>query len=191
MPACPDRNEHLLLDVYEELDALARSELVEHLKNCADCRREKKHLEVILGLVKEKMVSAPLTLMESATLVKGVRQKLASRRPARRWQEFFQGKRALWLPAVATACLLLLLTTFVGYERFGTQEKPLVPKLDISKQLPENDMEIIQNLDLLKSFNTLEKLSQVVNDSQGRNSTDGNNQGAQGDIPYGIKKRMA
>ncbi len=191
MPACPDQNEYLLLDVYEELDADTRSELDKHLKTCVDCRREKERLEVILERVKENIVPPPLTMMESATLVKGVQQKLASPRLARRWQDFFLSKRTLWLPAAATVCLLVLLTTFLGYERFDTLEKPMVPILDISKQLPENDVEIIQNLDLLKSFNTLEKLSQVVNDSQGRNSTDQKNQGAQGEIPYGIKKRMA
>ena len=191
MPACPDRNEYLLLDVYEELDAHTRSELNEHLNTCVDCRREKERLETILDLVKDKMVLPPLTMMESVTLVKSVQQKLASRRMARRWQDFFQSKRTLWLPAAATACLLVLLATFVGYERLDTLEKPIVPKLDISKKLPENEVEIIQNLDLLKSFNTIEKISQVVNESQNQNSTDVNNQGAQGDIPYGIKKRMA
>jgi hypothetical protein len=191
MPACPDRNELLLLDVYKELDAVARPELDEHLKACVDCRVEKERLEAILGLVKEKMVSSPLTMMESAALVKGVQRKLASPHPTRRWQEFFKAKRALWLPAAATACLLVLLTTFVGYERFDMAERPVVPKLDISKQLPENDVEIIQNLDLLKNFNTLEKLSQVVNDSPGRNSIETDDQGAQGEIPYGITERTA
>ena len=191
MPACPDRNEYLLLDVYEELDAHTRSELDEHLNNCVDCRREKERLETLLDLIKDKMVLPPLTMMESVTLVKGVKQKVASRRMARRWKDFFQSKRALWLPAAATACLLVLLTTFVGHDRLDILKKPMVPNLDISKQLPENEVEIIQNLDLLKSFNTLEKISQVVNESQNQNATDVNNQGAQGDIPYGIKKRMA
>jgi hypothetical protein len=189
MAACPDRNDLLMLDVYKELDAAACSELDKHLKTCDDCSREKERLEAILGLVKEKAVSSPLTMMESATLVKGVQRKLASPRPGRRWQEFFRAKPALWLPAAATVCLLVLLTTYVAYDRFDMSGRPVVPKLDISKQLPENDVEIIQNLDLLKNFNTLEKLSQVVNDSPGQNSIETNDQGSQGDIPYGIKER--
>jgi hypothetical protein len=130
-------------------------------------------------------------MAESATLVNGVNRKLASHRFRRHWIELINNKRALWLPAAATACLLILLTTYIGYERTDISKHLAAPKLDISKQLPENEIEIIQNLDLLKNLDTLEKLSQVVNDSSDRNATDIDKQGAQGDIPYGLKERMA
>lgn len=191
MPTCSDRNELLLLDVHGELDAVARSELDEHLNICPECRQEKKRLNAVLGLVRENMVSSPLTMAESAAIVKGVQRNLTSPHPIRRWREFFHSKRVLWVPAAATACLLVLLTTFIGFKRLNHLERSVSQKLDISEQLPENEIEIIQNLDLLKNLDTLEKISQVVNDSTDRNSTDVDKQGAQGDIPYGLKERMA
>ena len=191
MSTCADRNELLLLDVYGELGDVAHSELDEHLNVCADCRQEKKRLQTVIGLVKEKAIPSPLSMAESTTLVNGVNRKLASRRFRRHWIELIHNKRDLWLPAAATACLLILLTTYIGYKRFDISKYFVAPKLDISKQLPENEFEIIQNLDLLKNLDTLEKLSQVVNDSSDRNAIDIDKQGAQGDIPYGLKERMA
>ena len=191
MSTCTDRNESLLLDVYGELGDVAHFELDEHLNICAGCRQEKERLEKLIGLIKEETVPSPLTMAESATLVNGVNRKLASRRFSRHWFGFFQNKRNLWLPAAATACLLIILTTYIGYERFNISKNLVAPKLDISTQLPENEIEIIQNLDLLKNLDTLEKLSQVVKDSSDLNATDIDKQGAQGDIPYGLKERMA
>ena len=191
MSTCADRYESILLDVYGELADVSQSELDEHLNICADCRQEKERLVTLIGLIKEETVPSPLTLAESTTLVNGVNQKLTSRRFKRHWFGFIHIKRNLWLPAAATVCLLIMLTTYIGYERFNLSENLVAPKLDISKQLPENEIEIIQNLDLLKNLDTLEKISQVVKDSSDLNATDTDKQGAQGDIPYGLKERMA
>jgi anti-sigma factor RsiW len=189
MSACTDRKELLLLAVYDELDAAGRSELVDHLKICTPCRREMKRLESTLRLVKEKVPYPPLSPREATAMLQGVQRKLIPHHSTRPWERFFSGKRVLWLPAAATAALLILLTTFMGNENLNVQEQTVVQNLDISKRLPENDVEIIKNLDLLKNFNTLEKLSQVVNDSPVEHSIDSNKQGAQGETPYGIKAR--
>lgn len=189
MSACPDRKEQLLLDVYDELDAVARSALDDHLKICTSCRQEKKRLESTLRMVKEKLPYPALSPREAAALLRGVQRSVFPHRSVRPWKRMFSGKRALWLPATATAALLILLTTFMGYEYLDVQEKPVAQNLDISRRLPENEVEIIQNLDLLKNFNTLEKLSQVVNDSPVEHSIDSNKQGAQGETPHGIKYR--
>ena len=191
MSTCTDRNESLLLHLYGELGDVEHSELDEHLIICEDCRQEKERLETLIGLFKEESVPSPLTMAESTALVNGVNRKLTSRRFARDWFGFILNKRNLWLPAAATACLLIMLTTYIGYERFNISKNLVTPKLDISKQLPENEIEIIQNLDLLKNLDTLEKISQVVKDPSDLNATDKDKQGAQGDIPYGLKERMA
>ena len=191
MSTCTDRNESLLLHIYGELGDVAHSELDEHLMICEDCRQEKVRLEKLIGIIKEETVTSPLTMAESTTLVNGVNRKLTSRRFTRHWFDFVHNKRNLWLPAAATVCLLIMLTTYIGYERFNISKNLVAPKLDISKQLPENEIEIIQNLDLLKNLDTLEKISQVVKDSSDLNATDIDKQGAQGDVPYGLKERMA
>ena len=124
-------------------------------------------------------------------MVRKVQDRLAVfRLPGGRRQPVKE-KRVLWIPALAAACVLVLVAIFVGYERSGNIAQPVAQRIDISQKLPENEEEIVKNLDLLKNFNTLEKLSQVVDDSAGRNPSDTHNQGTQGDIRYGHDERSA
>jgi hypothetical protein len=191
MPDCTDRNEQVMLDVYGELDAGARSALEDHLSSCADCRREKESLTAMLGQVRQAMVPPPLSMRDSAAMVRKVQDRLAVfRLPGGRRQPVKE-KRVLWIPALAAACVLVLVAIFVGYERSGNIAQPVAQRIDISQKLPENEEEIVKNLDLLKNFNTLEKLSQVVDDSAGRNPSETHNQGTQGDIRYGHDERSA
>lgn len=191
MPDCIDRNEKFMLDVYGELDAGARSALEDHLSTCADCRREKESLTAMLGQVRQAMVPPPLSMQDSAAMIRKVQGRLAVfHLPGGRRQPVKE-KRALWIPALAAACVLVFVAIFVGYERSGTIAQPVAQGIDISQKLPENEEEIVKNLDLLKNFNTLEKLSQVVDDSAGRNPSETNNQGTQGDIRYGHDERSA
>ncbi|MEJ2477512.1 MAG: zf-HC2 domain-containing protein [Desulfobacterales bacterium] len=191
MPDCTDRNEQVMLDVYGELDAGARSALEDHLSTCADCRREKENLTAMLGQVRQAMVPPPLSMQDSAAIVRKVQDRLAVfRLPGGRRQPVKE-KRVLWIPALAAACVLVVVAIFVGYERSGNIAQPVAQRLDISQKLPENEEEIVKNLDLLKNFNTLEKLSQVVDDSAGRNPSETHNQGTQGDIRYGHDERSA
>lgn len=191
MPDCTDRNEQVMLDVYGELDAGARSALEDHLSTCADCRREKESLTAMLGQVRQAMVPPPLSMQDSAAMVRKVQDRLAVfRLPGDRRQPVKE-KRVLWIPALAAACVLVLVAIFVGYERSGNIAQPVAQRIDISQKLPENEEEIVKNLDLLKNFNTLEKLSQVVDDSAGRNPSETHNQGTQGDIRYGHDERSA
>ena len=191
MPDCTDRNEQVMLDVYGELDAGARSALEDHLSTCADCRREKESLTAMLGQVRQAMVSPPLSMQDSAAMVRKVQDRLAVSRLSGGRRQPVKEKRVLWIPALAAACVLVLVAIFVGYERSGNIAQPVAQRIDISQKLPENEEEIVKNLDLLKNFNTLEKLSQVVDDSAGRNPSETHNQGTQGDIRYGHDERSA
>jgi len=191
MPDCTDPNEQVMLDVYGELDAGARSALEDHLRSCPDCRRKKESLTAMLGQVRQAMVPPPLSMQDSAAMVRNVQDRLAVFRLPGGRRQLVKKKRPLWVPALATACVLVLVAIFVGYERSGTIEQPVTQRIDISQKLPENEQEIVKNLDLLKNFNTLEKLSQVVDDSAGRNPSGTHDQGTQGDIRYGHDERSA
>lgn len=191
MPDCTDRSEQIMRDVYGELDAGARSAWEDHLRTCADCRREKESLTTMLGQVRQAMAPPPLSMKDSAAMIRRVQDGLAVfRLPGGRRQPV-KKKRSPWIPALATVCVLAFVAIFVGYERSGNIEQPVVQRIDISQKLPENEEEIVKNLDLLKNFNTLEKLSQVVDDSAGRNPSETHNQGTQGDIRYGHEERSA
>jgi hypothetical protein len=180
-----------MLDVYGELDAGARSTWEDHLRTCADCRREKENLTAMLGQVKQAMAPPPLSMQDSALMVRKVQDRLAVFRFSGDRPQRVKEKRALWIPALATTCVLALVAIFVGYERSGIIDQPVAQRIDISQKLPENEEEIVKNLDLLKNFNTLEKLSQVVDGSGGRNPSETHNQGTQGDIQYGHDERSA
>jgi len=168
MADCADRNEKVMLDVYGEMDAGARSAWEDHLRTCADCRREKENLTAMLGQVRQAMAPPPLSMKDSTAMVRKVRDRLAVFRHPEDRRQPVKVKRALWIPAFATACVLVLMAIFVGYERSGTIDQPVAQRIDNLQKLPENDEEIVKNLDLLKNFTTLEKLSQVVDDSAGR-----------------------
>jgi hypothetical protein len=191
MADCADRNEQVMLDVYGEMDAGARSAWEEHLRTCADCRREKENLTAMLGQVRQAMAPPPLSMQDSASMVREVQNRLVAFRLPGGWRQSVKGKRALWIPAFATACVLVLMAIFVGYERSGTIDQPVAQRIDNLQKLPENDEEIVKNLDLLKNFTTLEKLSQVVDDSADRNPSETHNQGTQGDLRYVHDERSA
>ncbi|MGD9274888.1 MAG: hypothetical protein PVI65_10995, partial [Desulfobacterales bacterium] len=131
MPDCADRNEQVMLDVYGELDAGARSAWEDHLRTCADCRREKENLTAMLGQVRQAMVPQPLSMQDSAAMVRKVQDRLAVFRLPESWRQLVKEKRALWIPAFATVCVLVLVTIFVGYERSGTIDQPVAQRIDI------------------------------------------------------------
>ena len=191
MPDCTDQNEQVMLDVYGELDAGARSAWEDHLRTCADCRGEKENLTAMLGQVRQAMAPQPLSMQDSTVMVRKVQDRLAGFRLPWGRRQPVKEKRALWIPALATVCVFVLVAIFIGYERSGTIDQPVAQRIDISQKLPENEEEIVKNLDLLKNFNTLEKLSQVVDDSAGRNPSETHNQGTQGEIRYGHDERTA
>ena len=130
-------------------------------------------------------------MQDSTAMIRKVQDRLAVFRPPGGWRQPVKEKRALWIPAFATACVLVLVAVYFGDKRSGTIDQPVAQRIDISQKLPENEEEIVKNLDLLKNFNTLERLSQVVDDSAGRNPSETHNQGTQGDIRYGHDERSA
>ncbi|MGA8242803.1 MAG: hypothetical protein WB818_19690 [Desulfobacterales bacterium] len=104
MPDCTDRNEQVMLDVYGELDAGARSAWEGHLRICADCRREKENLTAMLVRVREAM-APPLSMQDSTAMIRKVQDRLAVfRLPGGRRQPV-KGKRRVpkKLPGMAVA----------------------------------------------------------------------------------------
>lgn len=191
MPKCTDRGDRVMRDVYGEMDAGARSAWEEHLKECAACRREKDTLTRLLVRTRQAMEPPPLTMRESAAVVRHVQGRLTGGRLAGWRRGFGNRNRSLWLPALAAAAMVFIVAVFVGYERTGTVDQQPALRIDILHDLPQNDEEIIKNMDLLKNFTTLEKLSQVVDDSTGRSPSESNDEGTQGDTRYGHDERTA
>jgi hypothetical protein len=140
--------------------------------------------------VKQTMAPPPLSMPDATAMVRGVHGRLSRFRLRRGWRQWLLSKWRPWLPALATACVLAFVATLVGYQRYGATVGPVAEQVDNLPVLAEDDQEIINNLDLLKNFNTLEKLSQVVDESGGQHPYETNDQGTQGYIRHGQKKRM-
>jgi len=174
MKACPDRNETLMLDLYGELEPEAALRWEGHLESCDDCRRERRRLQTLIGRIRDADAAAALTPQESSAL----RAEL-HRRTAPVQNRFLQPRSFLrGLPALAAAAMLVL-AVWVFQER--TPAPPAVPTVDIYRQLSEEDLEVIRNLDMLKQFQTIEKLSRVVHVSGDRSPVENREQGASRD----------
>ena len=101
-----------------------------HLRTCADCRREKENLTAMLGQVRQVMAPPPLSMKDSTAMVRKVQDRLAVFRHPEGHRQPVKEKRALWIPALATACVLVLVAIFVGYERSGTIDQPVAQRID-------------------------------------------------------------
>jgi len=183
MKACPDRKETMMLDVYGELDPETAWRWEEHLEACGACRGERSRLEALIGRIRAAEAPAALSAEESGAMLAELHRRTDRRR--RR----FASRRSLirGLPALAAAATLIV--AVVLFQERGPvpgPSPPAVSPVDIYGQLSEEDREVIRNLDMLKQFQTIEKLSRVV-DVAGESRPDENpEQGASRNDPYDV-----
>jgi hypothetical protein len=177
MQACPERKEELMLDVLGELDPGMRSSWEQHLRTCEGCRMEKARLETIFSGLRQSPMPLPLTPAETHRMTLQLHNGLTAGRQSMSWWDRLRRRPQVWLPALAAACGVLFLAVFLGYRLPNLGRLLPGSRLDISRQLPQDEREIVRNLDLLKNFNTLEKLIRVVDDSTEKKLRDENRQG--------------
>jgi hypothetical protein len=156
MQACRNRKEELMLDVFGELTApAARRDWEAHLRSCQGCSSERDRLVRLLGEVKQsgQPPDAPADLADRV----GWRlrnERLPHGKAA--------GRRFRLVPALAAACALLVMS-LAGYL---VVERRVGPRngadLTAELQLPQQDLEVIQHLDLLREMDTIEKLMHAV-----------------------------
>jgi hypothetical protein len=175
MNACADRNETLMLDVYGELAPEASRRWEAHLAVCAGCREERIRLQALIGRVRSAEETPQLTAGESAAMIAALHRRSE-------WHR--HGSPLGWnfrrgLPALAAAAALMLAVwIFTDRSPIPSSRTPAVSTVDNYRQLSQEDLEVIRNLDLLKQFQTIEKLSRVVNVTGDDRPTENQNQGA-------------
>jgi hypothetical protein len=159
MPACRNHQETLMLDVMGELsDHRLRRTWEAHLEGCVPCRAERQRWVRLLAAMRASAAPPALSGAEASLMAGRVLREL--RRPAERRPD--AGWRWRWVPAMAAASVMILLAAS-GYffrDRFFGSDK--MADLRLEEQLPLQDVEVVKQLDFLKSLDTIEKLVQVV-----------------------------
>jgi hypothetical protein len=176
MKACRNQNEIMMLDALGELNDLRmRREWENHLKACDGCRRERANLLALLGRVKDAGMPPELTAEQADAMAQTIGWKLRNERN-QPIQE--RPRRFRFVPALAAACAIVV-AVVVGYH---FQERDPAKEMAMSAEfVPQEDLEIIRHLDLLKDMDTIEKLIHVVDvPENGPGKEDGDPEETQG-----------
>jgi hypothetical protein len=108
------------------------------------------------------------------SLVTNIKWKLKDRKKDNWWRRYSDFRPANWIPAIATACIIIIAAGIIGYLKFNdTNEfQPVAIQQNEESMLSDTDLEIVKNLELLKEMDAIQKLSQVV-DLNGETNSQG------------------
>ena len=165
MSACQDQQSTIMLDVYGDLDAEARAHLQQHLETCEGCRRERRHLLEVIGKTKTAMEPPQLSATEAKRMTNAVIWKLNHARHIKWWPPIFGYRPSRVIPALAAASILIVIASIIGYNTFTADHQYHSSASLQAEQLSPQDLEIIQNLDLLRDMEAIQKLVQAVDPS--------------------------
>jgi len=171
---CHNLKENLILHAYGELDATAGKEVENHLEICEPCRQEWQRLLSLLGKLKETVESHALSSLEVKSLVAKIKENLKNTQKEKWWQRYLHNKPSRMIPALVTACILVISAAIVSYVKVNdSQGLNLFSKNQNEElMLSDKDLEIVKNLELLKEMDAIQKLSQVV-DLNGETNSQG------------------
>jgi hypothetical protein len=164
MNYCRKWQETLWLDVHGELPAKDYPEWKRHVEGCRSCRQERERLLHLLKDVTEAMPEAFLSHKDAGVLHNKLMEKLKTQRKKKPWrqQSFFKG---FIKPGYALALCCLLIAAFGWFglkELHQTTRVETISNLGTNEQLIAKDIDLLENLELLKEMDTLEKLNQVM-----------------------------
>jgi len=161
MRACADREETLLLDVYGELPPGDRPAWERHLDACSACRGERQRLVQVLKAVREAMPAPAILPEETKALQQSLTRSWMGDRSKPWWHGLLFGISLRPLPALATACLVLVVTGWFTLQWVQTRSRTrTVP--EPQEKVMVSDLEVLENLDLLEEMDDIEKVVQVV-----------------------------
>ena len=165
MQACEHLKEKLTLYVYGELDSVAGGHVADHLKNCEGCRNEYRRLSSVLDRVREASVSPQLSALESRAMAAEISRKLKTGTRRRWWQHYLAFLPTRLVPAVAMAGALIITVAVIGYLNLDRTASTKTASQNQNEELmlSDTDLEILDNLELLKEMDAIQKLTQVVN----------------------------
>lgn len=164
MQACEHQKENLTLYVYGELDPVAGRKVENHLENCEGCRHEYQRLSTILAKVRQASVAPQLTPWEARAMAANISRTLKAGPGRTGWRQYLDFMPSRLIPAAAMAAALVIAVAVVGY--LNLNKTPGLAPVSLNQNeeimLSDTDLEILDNLELLKEMDAIQKLSRVV-----------------------------
>ena len=164
MQACEHLKENLTLYVYGELDPAAGREVEIHLESCEGCRNEHARLSTVLAKVKEASLSPQLSPMEARAMAAEISRTLKAGRRRTGWRQYLEFMPSRLIPGAAMACGLVITVAVIGYLNLNKTPGTAPVSMNQNEEimLSDKDLEILDNLELLKEMDAIQKLSRVV-----------------------------
>ena len=174
MEACHHQKKNIVLLAHGELDSNSGKEIKNHLARCTSCRTEYQQLLSLLGNIRETVSSPELSPNQVNSLVTNIKWQLKDRQKEKWWRRYLEFRPAHMIPAIATACILIMTAGIIGYLKSNdTNEfQPVAIQQNEESMLSDTDLEIVKNLEFLKEMDAIQKLSQVV-DLNGETNSQG------------------
>ena len=174
MEACHHQKKNIVLFAHGELDSNSGKEIKNHLARCTSCRTEYQQLLSLLGNIRETVSSPELSPNQVNSLVTNIKWQLKDRQKEKWWRRYLEFRPAHMIPAIATACILIMTAGIIGYLKSNdTNEfQPVAIQQNEESMLSDTDLEIVKNLEFLKEMDAIQKLSQVV-DLNGETNSQG------------------
>ena len=142
-----------LIPVYldNELEAVDRQRVEDHLQTCADCRAEMRAIEKsweLLGTIE--------TIKPDSNYRVRFWQSVDARQPwpaiiLQRIQSLFWQQR--WIPVAAAAAMVMLVGIITAHKYL---QKPQLPA--VLAALDETELEMVDNIDLIEDFEIIEDM---------------------------------
>lgn len=191
MSACPQYQETLWLDVYNELTDTIREEWEIHLGICDGCREEKKRMAQTVVALRENMQPPPTAALSPENLIRLSEPEQTSIFSLRWWRKSLFDNRLKLVPALATFGMVLFVAGVLNYRTLRSSVSQTESHTaEISNQIVTADADMLNNLDLLKDLETLQQLIQVVDRTEYMQPNFNHRENTQGKIRHDRQKAV-
>jgi hypothetical protein len=164
MTICREHEASFWMDIHGELNQSEREVWEKHLTVCNACREEKAIASQLMDQIRVALTPPPLSDAALTAVVDGISGKY---RKQEALFPVFKRQRLIWraiFPAFAAACLLIAIGFFSLKAYFPDSGQMSGSVANLDETLQTEDLEIIENMELLTEFETLEQLVRIGED---------------------------
>lgn len=161
--ACKDYYESMMLEVMGEPDPENRERWENHLGGCGACRSERARLSRLLQVMRKSANPPELSETEVDRFAQHISWTLRNEKIQAGLKQQPRATVLRRIPAMAALCLLLAFGAVLWYrtgDRFFQPGQVADQRAEMT--LPKQDLDIIENLDMLKDMETIRTLVQTI-----------------------------